>query len=71
MPDECIALIDRIVEERHRAGMTQQELAKAAGLTQPVIARLESKRARPQIDTLYRVLNALGCTLQVVSSINV
>ena len=68
MPDECAALIDKIVEERRRAGMTQAELARACGLTQSVIARIESKKARPQIDTLYTVLGALGCTLQVVRS---
>ena len=66
MPDECAALIDQIIEERHRAGMTQAQLAKACGLTQSVVARIESKRARPQIDTLYKMLAALGCTLQVV-----
>ncbi len=66
MPDECAALIDKIIEERRCAGMTQAELAQASGLTQSVIARIESKKARPQIDTLYKVLDALGCTLQVV-----
>ena len=45
--------------------MTQAQLAKACGLTQSVVARIESKRARPQIDTLYKMLAALGCTLQV------
>ena len=64
MPDECVALIDQIIGERHRVGMAQ--LAKACGLTQSVVARIESKRARPQIDTLYKILAALGCTLQVV-----
>ena len=66
MPDECVAFIDQIIEERHRVGMTQAQLAKACGLTQSVVARIESKRARPQIDTLYKILAALGCTLQVV-----
>ena len=46
--------------------MTQKDLAKAACLTQPVIARLESKKATPQLDTLLKVANALGCDLAVV-----
>ena len=41
--------------------MTQKELAEAASLTQSVIARLESKRAIPQLDTLMKVAEALGC----------
>ena len=46
--------------------MTQTELAKAASLTQSVIARLESKKAMPQLDTLVRVAAALGCALEIV-----
>ena len=46
--------------------MTQKELAQAASLTQSVIARLESKKAVPQLDTLVRVAAALGCALEIV-----
>ncbi|MDO4379131.1 MAG: helix-turn-helix transcriptional regulator [Erysipelotrichia bacterium] len=46
--------------------MTQKELAQAACLTQSVIARLESKKAMPQLDTLLKVAYALGCDLAVV-----
>lgn len=46
--------------------MTQKELAEAASLTQSVIARLESKRAIPQLDTLMKVAEALGCDLKLV-----
>ena len=46
--------------------MTQKELAQAACLTQSVIARLESKKAMPQLDTLLKVAAALGCDLAVV-----
>ena len=46
--------------------MTQKELAGAANLTQSVIARLESKKTTPQLDTLLKVAAALGCDLAVV-----
>ena len=46
--------------------MTQKELAKASNLTQSVMARLESKKAILQLDTLLKVANALGCDLTVV-----
>ena len=46
--------------------MTQKELAKASSLTQSVIARLESKKATPQLDTLLKVASALGCDIAVV-----
>lgn len=66
MPEGCTAIIDRLIEERRSRGMTQQELAKAASLTQSVIARLESKKATPQLDTLLKVATALDCGLEVV-----
>lgn len=66
MPENCAAVIDRLIEARHLRGMTQKELAKAASLTQSVIARLESKKAVPQLDTLLKVTAALGCEMQIV-----
>lgn len=46
--------------------MTQKELAKASCLTQSVIARFESKKAMPQLDTLLKVASALDCNIAVV-----
>lgn len=66
MPEKCSALIDRLIEERHRQGKTQQQLAQASGLPQSVIARLESKKATPQLDTLMKVATALDCELALV-----
>lgn len=66
MPEKCAQLIDLLIERRHSKGMTQQELAQAACLTQSVIARLEGKKVTPQLDTLLKVANALGCELALV-----
>lgn len=46
--------------------MTQKELAEAAYLAQPAIARMESKTATPQLDTLLKILAPMGQTLTVV-----
>lgn len=62
----CAAIIDRLVKVRRSKGMTQQDLAKAARLTQSVIARLESKKVTPQLDTLLKVAAALDCGLELV-----
>ena len=66
MPENFANIIDLLIEQRHNQGMTQKELAQAACLTQSVIARLESKKATPQLDTLLKVAAALGCDLAVV-----
>lgn len=66
MPESCNIIIDKLIDERHNKGMTQKDLAKAANLTQSVIARLERKKATPQLDTLLKVAAALDCDLAVV-----
>ena len=66
MPDKCIAIIDELIELRKAKGLTQRELAQAANLAQPAIARLESKSTTPQLDTLVKVADALGYQLELV-----
>lgn len=70
MPESCVNIIDSLIERRKSKGMTQKDLAQASNLTQSVIARMESKKAVPQLDTLMKVVNALGCDLAVVSPDN-
>lgn len=66
MPENCADIIDRLIEQRHNRGMTQKELAQAACLTQSAVARLENKKAVPQLDTLLKVAAVLGCELAIV-----
>lgn len=68
MPENCAYIIDLLIEQRHNQGMTQKELAEAACLTQSVIARLESKKSMPQLNTLLRVAHALNCEFAIVSA---
>lgn len=66
MPEGCSLIIDRLIEQRHNKGMTQKELAHATGLMQSVIARFESKKATPKLDTLLKVASALDCDITVI-----
>ena len=50
---------------RKRAGLTQAELARRAGLSQPAVARLEDPDYNPTLDMLDRVTTALGTRLEV------
>ena len=61
-----VALIGKLIEAREAKGLSQKQLADLAGLKQPAIARLESMKATPQIDTLFKILEPLGYTLAVV-----
>ncbi len=53
-----------IADARHRAGLSQAELARRAGMTQPAIARLERRGANPRAATLTAVLRAAGYRLE-------
>lgn len=66
MSENCSMIIDSLIEQRRNKGMTQQELAKASSLKQSVIARLESKKVVPQLNTLIKVAAALECDIAVV-----
>ncbi|MBQ7152993.1 MAG: helix-turn-helix transcriptional regulator [Clostridia bacterium] len=65
MPEQCARIIDTLIEKRKALGLTQKELAVASHLTQSVIARMESKKAIPQLDTLLKVVDALGCDIEI------
>jgi transcriptional regulator with XRE-family HTH domain len=51
-------------EARERAGLTQRELARRAGTSQPAIARYERARSMPDVETLTRLLRACGYELR-------
>lgn len=65
MPEQCARFIDELIELRKARGWTQQELAKACGLTQSVIGRIESKKSVPTLVTLQKIVAALDATLSV------
>jgi transcriptional regulator with XRE-family HTH domain len=50
---------------RTRAGISQDELARRVGTSKSAIARLESGRHQPTVETLRRVAEALGTTLVI------
>ncbi len=48
---------------RNDLGLTQAELARFAGVSQPAIAQLESPDSNPTIDTINRVARAMGAQI--------
>ena len=50
---------------REDASLSQAELAKRAGVSQPMIAQLEHPDSNPTIQTLQKVARALGASLHV------
>ena len=46
--------------ERQAAGMTQEQLAHAAGIDRTYISMLENDKGSPTIETLFKLCKALG-----------
>ena len=63
--EEEFVLASAVIDVRNRAGLTQEELARKMGTTQPVVARLESGRVRPSMRTLERLAEATGSRLLI------
>lgn len=60
-----VSLIGKMIEAREKKGLSQRDLAELSGVKQPAIARLESMKSTPQIDTLLKILAPLGYTLSI------
>ena len=54
-----------VSEARAKSDITQAQLAKACGIDQSDISKIERGAANPSISTLARIAEALGCELEV------
>lgn len=56
---------ERVRALREKHGLSQSELAKRIGSTQPSIARLEAGGVTPSLGTLGRIAKAVGLDLVI------
>ncbi|WP_161978613.1 helix-turn-helix domain-containing protein [Streptococcus sp. S784/96/1] len=64
--DLRVAVMLELIKARQEKGISQKKLEQLSGVSQPVIARMESGKTSPQLDTVLKVLASLGKTLAVV-----
>ena len=57
---------NRIREMRLASGLTQQEVADRAGITQNAVFRIEGGETNPQLATLQQISSALGCSVREI-----
>ena len=58
------------IEARKKEKITQKEISEKSGLTQSVVARVESGTHSPTMQTMVKYLHAIGYTLKVVPNNN-
>ena len=62
--DEEFSMAEILIRARARAGMTQQQVADAMGVTQPAVAKIESGKGLT-LRTLKRYAAAVGSSLRI------
>lgn len=60
---QIATMVSEIIRRRKALGLTQEEVAKKAGLTQAQIARIENSSQIPRVDTVIKVGIALGLSI--------
>ena len=58
-------IITAVIKQRNALGLSQRELAQMCGMPQSSVARIESLRATPNVDTLLKIMQPLGLKLTV------
>lgn len=58
--------MSELIEARNKQGISQKKLEEFSGVSQPVIARMETGKTSLQLDTVLKVLASLGKILAVV-----
>lgn len=59
------ALIQRMIDQRAKHGMTQTDLARKVGTKQSAISRFEAGGSNPTVAFLYKIADALDAQLHV------
>lgn len=63
---EVIAsIVGAVIQQRNEMGITQRDLAALCGMPQSSVARIESFRTIPNLETLIKIMRPLGLKLMV------
>lgn len=63
--EELAGIVGAIIEKRNSLGLSQRELADICGIPQSSVARIETFKTIPKIDTLLKIMLHLGLKLTV------
>ncbi|MDR0854280.1 MAG: helix-turn-helix transcriptional regulator [Clostridiales Family XIII bacterium] len=66
-----VAIIGELIKARNEKKISQKQLEELTGIRKSTIARIETRKNSPTIDTMLKILSPLGKTLAVVPMQNV
>lgn len=61
-------IVKAMVEQRNALGLSQRELAALCGIPQSSVARIESFKTVPNLDTLLKIFQQLGLKRSVTAA---
>jgi len=59
------SIVSAIIEKRNELGLSQRELASICGIPQSSVARIETFKTIPNLDTILKIMQPLGLKLSV------
>lgn len=59
------AIIGELINRRQELGLTQRDLARECGMPQSSVARIESFKMIPKLDTMIRLTKPLGLKILI------
>ncbi len=59
-------LADQLIKIRKFKGLSQKQLAQKTELSQQAISRLEREKHIPKMDTLFKILEGLDASLEII-----
>lgn len=63
--ENLAAIIGAIIKQRNALGISQRELAQICRIPQSSVARIESFKTTPNLDTVLKIMHPLGLKLKV------
>nr|MBQ4319076.1 helix-turn-helix transcriptional regulator [Clostridia bacterium] len=63
--EQIAEIVSELIKQRNALGISQRELADLCGMPQSSVARIESFKTTPNLDTLIKIMQPLGLTLKV------
>lgn len=66
--EEVSDIVSSIIRRRQELGISQRTLAERCGIPQFSVARIETLKTTPKLDTLVKLLQALNLKLQVAAA---
>ena len=63
------SIVGAVIQQRKELGITQRDLAIVCGIPQSSVARIESFKTTPNLDTLIKIMPPLGLKLTVTNTV--